>query len=547
MNMSEKTDNNVASRLMKQLQFAVENAVDAFYLCTGDGSVIYVNKSACRVLGYSYEELIAMNTSDIDPDLKTISDNVANIAGKVHQEREATFESRHRRKDGTIFPVEVSIRLTAFEDEFYSFSFARDITERKKSQQQMEIMRFIIDNAVESVYMSDEDARINYANKRACKNTGYTYGELTSLTVYDLDPGCTPEIYKSVWDGAHAGDLESIIREHKKKDGSFYPVEISVNNFVYEGQAASCTFSRDITERLKAEQALRDSETRFRLIADTSPVALLIHRLSDGKVLYANAMAETLFQKKSDAIKDHPVTSLFDRKEARENYTRVVAAGPEVYGHEFQLIDGEGGKRPQWVSLNARSMELSGEKVICCALLDITEAHELSSQLSYQASYDALTGLVNRREFEKRLQRVIKTAKQQQTDNALCFIDLDKFKLINDTCGHIAGDELLRRLGQLLQEPIRKRDTLARLGGDEFAVLLENCSIEQAKRVANAILDVVRGFRFMWQGLVFDIGASIGLVAISHDDDNITEIIRRADDACYQAKAGGRNRIHSQP
>ena len=532
---------------MKQLQFAVENAVDAFFLCDGDGVIIYVNMSACRSLGYSFAELTAMKMFDIDPDLKTISESVANIAGKVHQESEATFETRHRRKDGTIFPVEVSIRLTTFEDEFYSFSFVRDITERKKSQGQMEIMRFIIDNAVETIYISDEAARIHYANKRACKNTGYTYDELTSLTVYDLDPGCTPEIYKSVWDGAHAGALESIIREHRKKDGTFYPVEISVNNFVYEGQAASCTFSRDITERLRAEQALRDSETRFRLIADTSPVALLIHRLSDGKILYANAMAEDLFKIKAEAIKDRPVTSLFDRTEAREEFINMATNNPEIYGHEFQLIDVEGGKSPLWVSLNSRSMELSGEKVICCALLDITESHELSTQLSYQASYDALTGLINRREFEKRLLRVIKTAKQQQTDNALCFIDLDRFKVVNDTCGHLAGDELLRQLGQLLQEPIRKRDTLARLGGDEFAVLLENCSLEQARRVANAILEVVRGFRFNWEGLIFDIGASIGLVAIHHEDDNITEIIRRADDACYQAKAGGRNRIYSQP
>ena len=531
-------------QLMKQLQFAVENAVDAFFLCKSDGSIIYVNKSACRSLGYSFEELTVMSTTDIDPDIVSFANRAVNVGGKLYSEEEGTIETRHRKKDGTLCPVEVSFKYVTIEGGDYSFSFARDITERKQSQQQLEILQFVIDNAVESIYMTDRDARIYYANKRACKNLMYSNEELTSLTVYDLDPGCTPEIYRAVWDGAHSGALETIVRYHRKKSGELFPVEISVNNTVYNGQPYSATFSRDITDRLKSEQALRESETKFRLIADTSPVALLIHRVSDGMVLYANAMAESMFRKGLDAIRNHPVASLFDRKETREEFMRVVTGNPEIFGHEFLLGDHDG--RPVWVSLNAKSMDLSGEQVICCALLDVTEAHELSSQLSYQANYDALTGLVNRREFESRLQRVIKTARLQQSDNALCFIDLDKFKIINDTCGHIAGDELLRRLGQVLQEPIRKRDTLARLGGDEFAVLLESCSLEQARRVANAILEAIRCFRFVWENRAFDIGASIGLVAIRREDEKIIDVIKRADAACYQAKENGRNRIHSQ-
>ena len=175
---------------------------------------------------------------------------------------------------------------------------------------------------------------------------------------------------------------------------------------------------------------------------------------------------------------------------------------------------------------------------------DITEAHNLSEQLVYQASHDDLTGLVNRREFENRLQRVLKSSQTEQTQHALCYIDVDQFKVVNDTCGHVAGDELLRQLGFLLQEKIRKRDTLARLGGDEFGVLMEHCSLAKAHRVAHALRQAVENFRFMWDDNSFCLGASIGLVPITVSSGNMTELMMAADSACYVAKEAGRNRIH---
>ena len=130
---------------------------------------------------------------------------------------------------------------------------------------------------------------------------------------------------------------------------------------------------------------------------------------------------------------------------------------------------------------------------------DLTETHTLSEKLSYQASHDALTGLVNRREFEQRLRRLIDLAREESTEHALCYLDLDQFKVINDTCGHVAGDELLRQLGMLLPDEVRKGDTLARLGGDEFGVLMERCSITQATRVANVLLEAIRNLQFHWE------------------------------------------------
>jgi diguanylate cyclase (GGDEF)-like protein len=164
--------------------------------------------------------------------------------------------------------------------------------------------------------------------------------------------------------------------------------------------------------------------------------------------------------------------------------------------------------------------------------------------LGHQASHDALTGLVNRVAFERRLVRVLETARMEGARHALCYLDLDQFKIINDTCGHMAGDELLRQLGVLLPGRVRKRDTLARLGGDEFGVLMERCSLGQAMRVAEGLREAVEGYRFVWEGKSFSLGVSIGLVPITHHTRSITEVLRDADSACYTAKDRGRNRIH---
>lgn len=168
--------------------------------------------------------------------------------------------------------------------------------------------------------------------------------------------------------------------------------------------------------------------------------------------------------------------------------------------------------------------------------------HEVT-ELSHLASHDALTELINRREFEIRVNRLISTKQHDKSEHAMCFLDLDRFKVINDSCGHIAGDELLRQIGRLLKNTIRKRDTLARLGGDEFAVLMEHCTFEQAHLVAEALLKTIQDYKFFWEGEKFRIGASIGLVAITESTNNFTKLLKQADEACYLAKSQGRNRI----
>jgi diguanylate cyclase (GGDEF)-like protein len=171
-------------------------------------------------------------------------------------------------------------------------------------------------------------------------------------------------------------------------------------------------------------------------------------------------------------------------------------------------------------------------------------AHRVAQEtLHHLALHDPLTGLANRHEFETRLAHALNEA-GNGVQHALLYMDLDQFKVINDTCGHEAGDELLRQLAIVLRGPIREVDTLARLGGDEFGVLLQHCSLEHARQAAERMLHIIKDFRYIWQDKTFSIGASIGLVMVAERNQTSSEVLRAADLACYAAKDKGRNRIH---
>lgn len=177
---------------------------------------------------------------------------------------------------------------------------------------------------------------------------------------------------------------------------------------------------------------------------------------------------------------------------------------------------------------------------------NVTAARRLTDELTWQATHDPLTGLSNRRAFESRLQRAVASATTQGCTHALLYLDLDRFKAVNDTGGHVAGDELLRQLAVQLRRCLRERDMVCRLGGDEFAVLLEDCTPAQAAQVAGKLRATIAAFEFAWQGLVFRIGASIGLLPFGDGERSPAELIRRADALCYRAKSGGRDRVVSE-
>jgi len=176
-------------------------------------------------------------------------------------------------------------------------------------------------------------------------------------------------------------------------------------------------------------------------------------------------------------------------------------------------------------------------------LHDVTEMRGLTRQMSYQAAHDALTGLVNRREFERRLEEAIESGHRGDGQHVLCYLDLDRFKLVNDTSGHLAGDSMLREVAKLLRDAVRDSDTVGRLGGDEFGILLVGCPLEKARQIADDVCRAVGDHRFVWRDKIFNIGASIGLVEISRESGTLEELLAAADTACYVAKRQGSGRV----
>ena len=301
---------------------------------------------------------------------------------------------------------------------------------------------------------------------------------------------------------------------------------------------------RYATERTHTLLALKASEQRYRELFQ-NVTAGVFQTTADGKFMAANpALVRMLGYESEDELLELDVAhDVYMDPDHRENWVRTMQEGGEVRNAELVLKRKDGTKIV--VLENSRAVRDADGNMLFFegTLTDITAAHELSQQLSYDASHDALTGLANRRDYELRLQKALEMTQATGAAHAALFLDLDRFKTVNDTCGHVAGDELLRQLGDVLQNKVRSADVVARLGGDEFAVLLHNCSQNDALQVAQTLLKTVQNFEFIWGTNKFTLGVSIGLVAIGTQFKRIGQVLNAADSACYAAKDAGRNRV----
>ncbi|MGH6896178.1 MAG: putative bifunctional diguanylate cyclase/phosphodiesterase [Geminicoccaceae bacterium] len=303
---------------------------------------------------------------------------------------------------------------------------------------------------------------------------------------------------------------------------------------------------RQRVRELESErEALHHSEQRYQTLYDLNPTMFFA---TDGKgiVLSANQIGAIELGYGVSELVGQPIWRFYppeDRAFANGQLERCVAEPGRIHRWEARKIRKDGTEL--WVRETARAVVGHGhEPSVLVVSEDITESRRRSEQLAYHANHDDLTGLVNRRAFEERLEHALMVARAEKVEHALCYLDLDQFKVINDSCGHVAGDEFLRQVGRVLQKVVSKRDTLARIGGDEFGVLLERCQVEQAKRVAYAVLDAVDSLTLTWEHRRFRVGISIGLVPIDHTSQNVAGLLRAADAACYAAKEAGRNQIH---
>lgn len=306
----------------------------------------------------------------------------------------------------------------------------------------------------------------------------------------------------------------------------------------------------DVTEFKALQQRLflekERAEVTLASIADA-----VITTDAEGNVTFMNGVAERLTGwREADALglPADTIAPLYDESSGVMIDSPVARAGREKRavepgGHAL-LLNRRGDKLP--VDETAAPI-LAGDGTLIGVVMvfyDVSHTRELTRRMSWQLTHDELTGLYSRREFDNRLRRLVQDARAGGGVHALLYLDLDQFKIVNDTSGHLAGDELLKQLGFLLSEQMRRNDVLARLGGDEFAALLEHCPPEKAREIAEKLRRTVADFRFTWQDRVFDVGVSIGLVMLDADTPGAEEALVAADTACYAAKEAGRNRVH---
>lgn len=327
-------------------------------------------------------------------------------------------------------------------------------------------------------------------------------------------------------------------------------LEVSVSES-HPGQERLLTgLVRDVTDRRQYQEQLQHQ----RDLAEVTLASIgdgVITTDERGVIQYLNPVAERLtgWSLKNGRGRDiGQVYRLRDEATGKglDNPVRtVLAGGNQASRHEHGMLE-SGNSHSIPVQDTASPIRDRKDRLVGAVLVfhDVTETLDLTRELTHQASHDALTGIPNRRAFEKRLAELLKSPHDPATPHVLCYLDLDQFKVVNDTCGHVAGDELLRQITDLLHTEIRRNDLLARLGGDEFGILFQGCPLERASAIAEQLRELIQGFRFAWEGQTFAVGVSIGLVPLGAGDRSLGKMLAAADTACYAAKEAGRNRVH---
>lgn len=306
----------------------------------------------------------------------------------------------------------------------------------------------------------------------------------------------------------------------------------------------------DISTRKLAEDALFEEKERAQVTLHSIGDAVIT---TDDRavVQYLNPVAEALTGWSSAEAQGRLLSEIFQivnedsREPALDPVARCLQYGKLIELANHTVLINRNGKEYDIADSAAPIRGRDGQILgVVLVFHDITATRKLARQLAHDATHDALTGLVNRVEFEKRVKRALTSARQYGARHALCYLDLDQFKLVNDTAGHTAGDNLLRQINGLISGLFRERDTLARIGGDEFGLLLDNCPLERASFIAQSVVRIIRDYRFQWEGAVYQIGVSIGLVPVTDQAISTTELLTQADVACYTAKRLGRNQVH---
>jgi len=520
--------------------------------------LLYVNPALCRITGFSSDELLHLPSWEnvIHPDdLPMVqARGAARLRGEPVPRH---YEFRIITKGGEERWVDFTAGPIRYHGEPAVLGTAYDITERRRAEEALRAsqkdLSSILHNMQDTYYRTDTEGRLLIVSASLKELMGYEPEEVIgrNLADYYVNPVMRDHFLQTLQaGGGQVRNYESYLR---RKDGTGIWVATNAR-YRHDDQGRVVGVegtARDITQLKIAQEALSREKERLAVTLESIGDGVITTDV-EGRIEYLNPVAEALTGWSSEEAAGLALMQVFV---VRDESTQQPLPNPvrrclneqrSVQLSENVLLRHRQGHREYAIEVTASPIRDHSERVIgaVLALHDVTVLRNMARQMAYQARHDPLTGLINRGEFELRLAQALESARSGHTQHALCYLDLDQFKIVNDTCGHVAGDELLKQLTTQLQARVRETDTLARLGGDEFGILLEHCPIEEAADTADALRQVVKRFRFAWQDKLFDIGASIGLVPITAESGSLVDVMSAADSACYIAKDHGRDRIH---
>jgi diguanylate cyclase (GGDEF)-like protein/PAS domain S-box-containing protein len=525
-----------------------------------EGHFLKVNQRLCAFLGYSPGELLGLSIQEIT-DPRDLEASLRLLQQAISGEIDTyNLERRYKRRDGTLVWGQMIVSLVRSDAgvPLYFISACKDITERKQAEldlrQERDFTAAILNTVASLVIVLDRQGRVVRFNRSCEELTGYSFEEVRERCPWDflLTPENREEA-RDVFNRLTAGHFPNNHQnEWVARDGRRHMIDWANTALIDAQGEISYVIATgvDITERVKTERELLRVSENNRLLLDSAGEGIFGID-SKGDCTFVNRAGqemlgfshEELLGKNMHELTHHtrPGGASYAAEECPIRQALSGNDGVRVNDEIFWRKDGSSFPVEYSAFPFSEESQITGAVVV---FRNVADNRAMVRKMDYLATHDSLTGLANRYAFERRLRQSIEKVAGENSEHVLCYLDLDQFKVVNDTCGHVAGDELLRQLSTVLHKRVRQGDTLGRLGGDEFGVLLENCPMEDAMRVVDELRAAVQEFRFVWEKKIFSLGVSIGTVAINAATESVSAALSKADTACYAAKEAGRNRVH---